>query len=97
MTQRENKKKAVALSYVQGADRAPRVTAKGEGEIAQRMIDTAKEHNIPIQEDPALVSMLGKLDLNQMIPQELYQAVAEIFAFIYTIDNQVDQRNHNQK
>ncbi|MCQ2008938.1 MAG: EscU/YscU/HrcU family type III secretion system export apparatus switch protein [Sporolactobacillus sp.] len=89
----EQRKKAVALTYVSGSDQAPRVSAKGEGEIAQRIIDQAKLHDIPIQEDPALVSMLGKLDLNQMIPQELYQTVAEIFAFIYTIDEQAGKKN----
>ncbi|MCO7126008.1 EscU/YscU/HrcU family type III secretion system export apparatus switch protein [Sporolactobacillus shoreicorticis] len=88
----EKRKKAVALTYINGSDQAPHVSAKGEGEIAQRIIDQARKHDIPIQQDPALVSMLGKLDLNQMIPQELYQTVAEIFAFIYTIDEQAEKK-----
>ncbi|TGB00266.1 hypothetical protein E4665_00920 [Sporolactobacillus shoreae] len=81
-------KKAVALNYIKGQDQAPYVSAKGEGEIAERMINKAKEFNIPVQEDPGLVSMLSKLDLNEMIPPELYGAVAEIFGFIYRIDEQ---------
>ncbi|SFG01982.1 EscU/YscU/HrcU family type III secretion system export apparatus switch protein [Sporolactobacillus nakayamae] len=85
----EKKKKAVALTYMNGIDQAPYVTAKGEGLIAEKIISQAEQHKIPIQEDPALVSMLGKLDLNQIIPPELYQTVAEIFAFIYNIDKQV--------
>ncbi|MCL1630880.1 EscU/YscU/HrcU family type III secretion system export apparatus switch protein [Sporolactobacillus sp. CPB3-1] len=87
----EKKKQAVALTYINGTDQAPRVSAKGKGKIAERIIAQAKQHDIPIQEDPALVSMLSELDLNQMIPPELYQTVAEIFAFIYNIDEEAGQ------
>jgi flagellar biosynthesis protein len=93
MMNSEKKKKAVALTYVNGIDQAPHVSAKGEGSIAKKIISQAEQHNIPIQEDPALVSMLGKLDLNQIIPPELYQTVAEIFTFIYNIDEQAWKTN----
>lgn len=89
----EKQKKAVALTYLSGIDQAPHVSAKGEGLIAEKIISQAKQHDIPIQEDPALVSMLGKLDLNQIIPTELYQTVAEIFTFIYTIDEQAGKKS----
>jgi flagellar biosynthesis protein len=89
---RMEKKQAVALSYLQNRDEAPRVTAKGEGEIARRIIETAKKYKIPVQEDESLVSMLSQLDLNAMIPPELYAAVAEIFTYIYTIDGQVHHK-----
>ncbi|CAM3070213.1 EscU/YscU/HrcU family type III secretion system export apparatus switch protein [Sporolactobacillus spathodeae] len=94
MNHKETKKKerAVALKYEHGRDQAPIVQAKGEGAVARRIIEKAKENAIPIQEDPDLVSMLAQLDLNQMIPQELYGAVAEIFAFIYKIDDQYKQK-----
>lgn len=79
-------KKAVALSYQQDLEDAPKLTAKGMGETADKIIEIAKTHKIPIQEDQSLVSLLSQLDLNQMIPPELYAAVAEIFAFIYQLD-----------
>ncbi|NGQ93915.1 EscU/YscU/HrcU family type III secretion system export apparatus switch protein [Brevibacillus sp. SYP-B805] len=85
--QKENKRKqAVALRYRAGAEEAPRVVAKGSGYVAETIIKQAKEHCIPIQEDPSLVEVLGKLDLNQQIPPELYQVVAEILAFVYRLD-----------
>ncbi|EPD52809.1 EscU/YscU/HrcU family type III secretion system export apparatus switch protein [Paenisporosarcina sp. FSL H8-0542] len=84
----ENKtiKEAVALTYKQNVENAPTVIAKGKGVIAENLIKKAHEHKIPIQEDPSLVSLLGQLDINESIPEELYQAVAEVFAFIYRID-----------
>ena len=84
----ENKtiKEVVALSYKQNVENAPTVIAKGKGSIADNLIKKAQEHHIPIQEDPSLVSLLSQLDINESIPEELYQAVAEVFAFIYRVD-----------
>ncbi|EJL47042.1 MULTISPECIES: EscU/YscU/HrcU family type III secretion system export apparatus switch protein [Brevibacillus] len=83
----DNKRKqAVALKYQAGAMEAPKVVAKGKGFVAENMLKTAKEHDIPIQEDPSLVEVLGKLDLDQQIPPELYQVVAEVLAFVYRLD-----------
>lgn len=81
-------KKAAALKYVAGKDAAPRVTALGEGEFAQKMLELAREHNIPIYKDPALAEALVKLDIGQEIPPELYRAAAEILAFIYSLEGQ---------
>ncbi|WP_103628116.1 FlhB-like flagellar biosynthesis protein [Campylobacter concisus] len=80
-----NKKKAVALGYNRSKDNAPRVLASGAGEIANRIIDLAKEHDIPIKEDPDLIEILSKVEVNQEIPPNLYKAVAEIFSFLYKI------------
>jgi flagellar biosynthesis protein len=77
---------AVALKYNSQKDAAPIITAKGRGLVAENIIQTAKEHQIPIQEDPSLVEVLSQLNINDRIPEELYQVVAEIFAFIYKID-----------
>ncbi len=77
------KKKAVALKYEREKDNAPKVVAKGQGKIAERIIQKAKEHNIPIEENPELVEVLSKLDLYEEIPPKLYKAVAEILVFIY--------------
>ncbi|BBN98645.1 EscU/YscU/HrcU family type III secretion system export apparatus switch protein [Sporolactobacillus terrae] len=92
MVHSERKKKAVALSYQKGEDQAPRVVAKGDDQLAERIIMEAKQHHVPIQEDPELVSVLGQLDLEQTIPPELYQIVAELFDFIYTVDEQVSEK-----
>ncbi|QRG65527.1 EscU/YscU/HrcU family type III secretion system export apparatus switch protein [Brevibacillus choshinensis] len=83
----DNKRKqAVALKYQAGTIDAPKVVAKGKGYVAENMLKTAREHEIPVQEDPSLVEVLGKLDLDQQIPPELYQVVAEILAFVYRMD-----------
>lgn len=90
----ENKpiKQAVALSYDEQKNSAPKVVAKGSGEIAKEIVEIAKENNIPIQEDPTLVQMLSELEINQTIPEELYEVVAEIFAFIYKVEKQLDDK-----
>lgn len=81
-----NNKKAIALRYNSEKDRAPVILAKGSGSSAERIIEKAEEHHIPVQEDPNLVELLQKLDIHQEIPEDLYSAVAEIFAFIYRMD-----------
>lgn len=92
----EERKEAVALTYSGDDDSAPVVTAKGKGLLADQIIQKAKENNVPIYEDKALVELLGKLDLNETIPEELYKAVAEVFAFIYRLD-QKEQKNNKTK
>ena len=76
-------KKAVALTYKPEDDQAPKVSAKGAGNIAERILALAKEHGIPIKEDPDLVEILAKLEVNQEIPPELYTVVAEVLAFVH--------------
>ena len=82
-----NKKKAVALVYNRSQDNAPKVLASGAGEIANKIISLAKEHDIPIKEDPDLIEILSKVEVDQEIPPNLYKAVAEIFSFLYKITN----------
>jgi flagellar biosynthesis protein len=81
-------KKAAAIAYDMEKDRAPRVTAKGQGVLAEKIIAVAREHGVPIKDDPALVEVLCRLDLDEYIPVELYKAVAEILAFIYLAENE---------
>lgn len=85
------RKEAIALSYLPEENGAPKVVAKGKGKIADSILERAKDHDIPIYEDPNLVELLGQLDLNEAIPEQLYQAVAEVFAFIYRLDQQHHQ------
>jgi flagellar biosynthesis protein len=79
--------KAVALTYDREKDRAPRVIAKGRGEIAAKIIEIARSNNIPLYEDKNLIPILEALDLETEIPSELYRAVAEVLAFIYRLNN----------
>jgi flagellar biosynthesis protein len=77
---------AAALKYDRQKDAAPRVSAKGRGSIAEKIIALAQENHIPIKNDPALVQVLSKLDIDEQIPVELYKAVAEILAFVYSLN-----------
>lgn len=73
---------AVALRYEQGSREAPRVTAKGRGHLAERIIALAEEHDIVIDANPALAEALGGVDVDDTIPVELFEAVAEVIGFV---------------
>ena len=79
-------KKAATLKYESGKDSAPRITAKGTGLVADRIIELALKEGIPISEDPDLVEALVKLDFQEEIPPELYKVVAEVLAFAYRLN-----------
>ncbi len=72
---------AIALSY--DKINAPSVSATGHKDVAEEIIRLAKEHNIPIHEDPDLAILLSQLDLHEHIPESLYHVIAEILAFAY--------------
>lgn len=78
---------AVALKY--DGENAPRVTAKGSGQIADRIVELAREHNIPLQENTLMAQTLSQLELNEEIPPALYLAVAEIIAFAYYLSGKM--------
>jgi flagellar biosynthesis protein len=72
---------ALALEY--GRNKTPRVTAKGEGDLAKRIVEEAKKHGIYVAEDPQLLSLLTRLDVGDEIPQDMYTAVAVILSWVY--------------
>ena len=74
---------AVALHY--GGRGAPRVVAKGGGDVANKIVETARKHNVPLEEDAALASALARVDLNKEIPRELWIAVAHVLAFAWSV------------
>ncbi len=84
-------KKAVALKYDQATQRAPKVTASGKGEAAKNIIKIAQLHDIPIKKDEDLVELLSKVELDKEVPQKLYVAVAEVFAFIYKVTKKAEK------
>jgi len=79
-------KRAVALRYDRTKDGAPRVVAKGRGLVAENIIAAAREHGVPLHEDPGLAGTLSALELETQIPPELYRAVAEVLVFIYRLN-----------
>jgi flagellar biosynthesis protein len=78
--------RAVALAYLAGQG-APKVTAKGNGLIAEAIIERAREHGVFVHESKELVSLLMQVDLDQQIPPALYRAVAELLAWLYRIED----------
>ena len=83
------RKSAAALRYKQEMDLAPRLVAKGVGKIAEKIIAAAKEAGVPIHEDPDLLALLMQLNINEVIPPEMYVALAEVLAFIYRMNKKV--------
>ncbi len=81
----EKVKKAVALKYDRSTDRAPRVTAKGKGEVANNIIKVAELHKLPIKKDEDLIELLSKVEIDREVPENLYKAVAELFSYIYNV------------
>ena len=74
---------AIALNY--DGENAPRLTAKGRGELAQRILALADAHDVPLHEDSELAALLAQIPLGEEIPEALYRAVAEVIAFAYLL------------
>jgi len=81
-----NRRAAAAIGYNPDRDAAPRLLARGKGELADRIIALAREHNIPIKEDGDLIAVLAQLDLNREIPPELYRTIAELLVWVYRVN-----------
>lgn len=79
----------IALHY--DGKNAPRVSAKGQGLIADKILELAEQHGIPLYEDPALAALLSRVELGDEIPVALYTAVAQVIAFAYMVSGKVIQ------
>lgn len=79
---------AVALHY--NGNGAPRVVAKGGGHVAEKILETAREHKVPLQEDAALAATLSRIELGREIPRELFVAVAHVLAFAWSVAGKRD-------
>jgi flagellar biosynthesis protein len=85
---RRHRKSAAALVYEPyGAERVPRVVAKGYGLVADMIVQRAKEAGLYVHESPEMVSLLMQVDLDARIPPELYQAVAELLAWLHRLES----------
>jgi len=80
---------AVALKY--DGERAPVIAASGTHELADEIIRIAREHNVPLYENPELASILARLELNEEIPETLYRVVAEILAFAFNLQGRTPE------
>jgi len=80
--QRQN---AVAVGYDAAKDSAPRILASGQGVVAQKIIELARQNGVLIKEDPLLVAALATLEVDTLIPPELYSVVAEVLAYVYRV------------
>ncbi|MBL3619410.1 MAG: EscU/YscU/HrcU family type III secretion system export apparatus switch protein [gamma proteobacterium endosymbiont of Lamellibrachia anaximandri] len=74
---------AIALNY--DGENAPKLTAKGRGELAERIMVLAEEHDVPLHEDAELAALLSQIPLGDEIPEALYRAIAEVIAFAYIL------------
>jgi len=83
------RRRAIALRYDQEQDNAPIVVAKGRALLADRIIELAEQHGVTVYEDPDLTELLFVLDIDMQIPAELYQAVAEVLAFVYRMNGRL--------
>ena len=83
--QEKKQKTAVAVAYESG-DVAPKILAAGKGEVAERIIEKAKENDVPFYQDNKLAETLSKLQIGDTIPPELYDVVAEILVFVDDMD-----------
>ena len=86
MSDSNKRQLAVALHYDQGA---PRVVAKGKGTLGEKIIEVARAHNIPIEENEVLAGALSNVELGEEIPAELYKAVAEVLVFVLRLSGRV--------
>jgi len=75
-------KTAAVLRYDSSTDKAPVVIAQGKGHVARQIIEMAKAHDIPMQEDPLLVENLIDMDLGENVPPQLYSVIAEVLLMI---------------
>ncbi len=86
MDRKDEKRKAVALKYRPKLDSAPKVIAKGQGKVAEKIIEIAKEHHLHIHNDPDLIEVLSQLDIKEEIPPELYIVFPELLSFVYALN-----------
>jgi len=77
---------AAALKYDPVSSQPPEIVAAGHGLVAEEIVAIAKQHNVPLREDPGLVEALSRLQIGSLLPRELYIVVAEVLAWVYRVD-----------
>jgi flagellar biosynthesis protein len=79
---------AAALKYDPVSSQPPEIVAAGRGLVAEQIVAIAKQHNVPLREDPGLVEALARLEIGSVLPRELYVVVAEVLAWVYRVDSE---------
>ncbi|MGI5837861.1 MAG: EscU/YscU/HrcU family type III secretion system export apparatus switch protein [Chloroflexota bacterium] len=87
------RRKAVALRYDPAVASAPKVVASGSGLVAEEILKLARQHNVPVKDDPLLVQALMKLEIGETIHPQLYRMVAEVFAWLFRLDREEAERS----
>ncbi len=85
MKEEKNSKPDLAIALNYDGENAPKLTAKGRGELAERIMALAGEHDVPLHEDAELAALLSQIPLGDEIPEALYRAIAEVIAFAYIL------------
>ena len=88
MSNNKTKTSAISIQYKKDENSAPKVTAKGQGWVAEKIIAMAEKQNIPIKSDKDLITLLEKIDVGQEIPESLYKIVAELLAWVYNLNKE---------
>ncbi|MES9946727.1 EscU/YscU/HrcU family type III secretion system export apparatus switch protein [Candidatus Thiodiazotropha sp. CDECU1] len=89
MTDYQSKDPDLAIALKYDGENAPRLTAKGRGDLANRILALADEHAVPLHEDAELAALLSQIPLGDEIPEALYRAVAEVIAFAYLLSGKM--------
>jgi len=89
MSKEDKSKKAIAMRYDSKKEHAPKVIAKGKGNVASNIIKIAQLHKLPIKKDADLLELLSKVELDHEVPENLYKAVAELFSFVYKVTKKI--------
>jgi len=91
-----SKQRAIALKYQQNqAKSSPKIVAKGQGDVAQEIINLAKQHGVLVHQDDELSALLSQLDLGQEIPETMYHVIAELIAFSYVLQGKFPESWNN--
>lgn len=90
-------KEAAALQYTPGENQAPKLIAVGKGEAAEKIVEAARENNVPVYKDSSLAHSLGAMRIGEEIPPELYEVVAEILIFVSNLDKAYGEKHGVRK
>ncbi len=93
---RPTNSRAVALQYA-GNTKAPVIIASGMGHVAEKMIEVASEHGVPVYEDNSLATILSQMELGREIPEELYQAIVDIYIYFLNFDPNDPEKYRREK
>lgn len=84
-------KQAAAIKYSPESGKAPKIIALGKGQVAEKIMEKAKEHDVPLYNDPNLAEVLNTMRIGDEIPEDLYEVVASVLVFVSSLDKKYDK------